>query len=353
MKYLAILVCAILIIGLFGCGTESVSPDNSENTLVFDQYVWFDTSIFLARYQGLGGVILPEPVLNREQSLGEPFNDINDNGVFDIGIDEFIMCDCPQNMDFDDNGRYTGPDEPWAPGIPFDDINGNGIYDDDPYDFYDYSPGKPFADYNENGVWDEYPEYSYTPVQIVKTDESPDSIKYTPETVRYDSLYFTSDSGIVYGLSYIGNGATTPAGFGFIFKDSGLYFSYLNEPDKSYGREFFVIDTGEISSGTEQGRLVNASIDYILYYDRTINTDYELEVGGITYSHLLHIRFDNPVAYTLEGYENTDFDNTFFDFYFSESKGFIGYRTRAMANESDRTYFYDLKIPSKNITMIK
>ena len=208
-------------------------------------------------------------------------------------------------------------------------------------------------DYDENGVWDEVPEYSYHPVKLMSAEVKAGVEKYLAESIDHDSLFFTSDSGVTYGLNYVNNGPVSPAGFSFTFRDSGVYFSYLDKPDQLDGREFFVIDTGEISSGTEQGRLVNASIDYILYYDRTINTDYELEVGGITYSHLLHIRFDNPMAYTLEGYENTDFDNTFFDFYFSESKGFIGYRTRAMTNESDRTYFYDLKIPSKNITMIK
>ncbi len=93
-----------------------------------------------------------EPYIDGDQSLGEPFVDVNLNGVYDQGIDIFIYAQDPAvNMDLNRNSQYDGPDAPWTPGIPFRDLNGNGLYDNS-NGIYDY--GEPFLDNNGNGKWD-------------------------------------------------------------------------------------------------------------------------------------------------------------------------------------------------------
>ena len=62
-------------------------------------------------------------------SRGEPFVDINRNGVYD-GPD--ILPGFPDGEPFTDlsgDGTYQYPYDLWAPGIPFRDFNNNGFYD--------------------------------------------------------------------------------------------------------------------------------------------------------------------------------------------------------------------------------
>ena len=84
---------------------------------------------------------IPEPYVDGDINLGEPFFDINENGVYDHG-EPF--------EDLNDNGDYDGPDDPWTPGIPYEDKNGNGKYDH-PNGRYD--EGEPFTDTDGNGIW--------------------------------------------------------------------------------------------------------------------------------------------------------------------------------------------------------
>lgn len=93
-----------------------------------------------------------EPYIDGDQSLGEPFIDINRNGIYDEGVDRFITAlDAAINMDLNRSNGYDGPDAPWTEGIPFIDYNGNGIYDA-PNNRYD--PGEPYIDINKNGIHD-------------------------------------------------------------------------------------------------------------------------------------------------------------------------------------------------------
>lgn len=94
----------------------------------------------------------PEPYTDGDKSLGEPFIDVNNNNIYDNGIDIFLYrADEATNMDLNRNSQYDGPDATWTPGIPFQDLNGNGLYDY-PNGVYDY--GEPFLDLNGNGKWD-------------------------------------------------------------------------------------------------------------------------------------------------------------------------------------------------------
>lgn len=94
----------------------------------------------------------PEPYTDGDINLGEPFIDVNNNGIYDRGIDEFVMSSDPSlNMDKNRNARYDGPNSPWSPGVPYKDLNGNGLYDA-PNGRYEF--GEPYVDLNHNGKWD-------------------------------------------------------------------------------------------------------------------------------------------------------------------------------------------------------
>lgn len=88
----------------------------------------------------------PEPYFDGDSSLGEPFTDVNGNGVYNREIDIWSAAN-----DLDHNGRYTGPNDPWSQGIPYVDRNSNSRYDA-PNGRYDY--GEAFVDVNGNGKWD-------------------------------------------------------------------------------------------------------------------------------------------------------------------------------------------------------
>ncbi len=93
----------------------------------------------------------PEPFVDGDSVIGEPFTDFNGNRVYDPGIDGFVRSAGPDNQDYNHNGRHDGPNDPWTLGTPFVDRNGNGIYDF-PNNVYDQ--GEPFTDVNGNGKYD-------------------------------------------------------------------------------------------------------------------------------------------------------------------------------------------------------
>lgn len=100
----------------------------------------------------------PEPFVDGDISVGEPFTDINRNGVWDAFLPGYPFGEPFEDLSHD--GKYQGPTAPWRPGIPFQDLNGNGIYDpgggavsggwsnlDENYDL-----GEPFYDVNGDGI---------------------------------------------------------------------------------------------------------------------------------------------------------------------------------------------------------
>ena len=88
---------------------------------------------------------IPEPFVDGDINLGEPFIDMNKNGIYDEGIDYFDYT-----MDLNENGKYDGPNDPWTPGVPYEDRSNNGEYDP-PNGQYD--EGEFFTDLDGNGSW--------------------------------------------------------------------------------------------------------------------------------------------------------------------------------------------------------
>ena len=98
----------------------------------------------------------PEPFIDGDSIRGEPYTDINANGRYDNGVDGFIRSsDKTINQDLNYNGKHDGPENTspfqWEPSIPYFDRNGNGIFDL-PNGLYD--PGERFTDVNGNGQYD-------------------------------------------------------------------------------------------------------------------------------------------------------------------------------------------------------
>ncbi|MEE8578083.1 MAG: TonB-dependent receptor, partial [candidate division Zixibacteria bacterium] len=93
----------------------------------------------------------PEPYIDGDLVIGEPFIDINGNDFYDPGVDIFIMTVGDDNMDLNHDGKHNGPNEPWEPGIPYLDRNRNGLYD---APNFQYDSGEQFTDVNGNGIWD-------------------------------------------------------------------------------------------------------------------------------------------------------------------------------------------------------
>jgi len=93
----------------------------------------------------------PEPYIDGDSIVGERFIDINFNDVYDVGIDIFVRSVGPDNMDVNRNGKHDGPGDPWEPNIPYIDLNGDGVYNA-PNGRYDQ--GEPFTDWNGNGRYD-------------------------------------------------------------------------------------------------------------------------------------------------------------------------------------------------------
>ncbi len=135
--------------------SEAYADLNGDGRWNDGDYLLMDTNgngLYDAERGAVTNVDQPEPYVDGDIKLGEPFTDVNLNGIYDQGIDIFVLSPQPAlNMDLNYNSKYDGPNDPWSPGLPFKDLNGNGLYDA-PNGSYDY--GEPFTDLNGNGKWD-------------------------------------------------------------------------------------------------------------------------------------------------------------------------------------------------------
>ncbi len=187
---LIVILATIAVIVACSDKNEPFEPELSGYRPVFD-YVWCDTASRMGVHTTADSA--GERFIDGDYILGEPFTDVNGNGVYDPGLDIFIMSADSSNQDLNHNGRYDGPDDPYSPGIPYDDLNHNGVYD--PPDSQ-YQIGEPFFDSNDNGKYD-----STYAVVVVKGEMDVDSIGAYYYWRYCDSVAsFVSDSGISFSL---------------------------------------------------------------------------------------------------------------------------------------------------------
>ncbi len=127
-----------------------------------------------------------EPYVDGDSNLGEPFTDVNRNGVFDQGIDVFVMsANAGINQDLNHDGTYNGPSSLWEIGIPYIDRNGNGIFD---RGNGNYDPGEPFSDVNGNGIRDDRGRTDF--LDPISYDETARWLDYSTKTLRGEVKVF-------------------------------------------------------------------------------------------------------------------------------------------------------------------
>lgn len=327
---LLLLVTCLGGLSMIVCKDNPGSSGPSPEPIMFDDYVFFDTSLLIIQRSTSAGRGT-EWYLACENSLGEPFTDVNGNGVYDPGIDIFVMSVGPDNMDYNNNGKHDGPNDPWEPGIPFDDHNGDGERSCDlewhrPPHYYEN--WMPFCDMNGNGQWDSTSDLGYSVVSWdVKSDDT-NEVEY--QLVYDDSLFlYTSDSSVQYWQPESPIYHNPNRRVNFIVDDSGLIgISQSNHLRLLYyGNN--TTDTIHVPYSTPS--CPSAS------FRRSVQSGQSLEIAGTLHQDLLLVRFDDPqgdsgqVAYCTYH---------LWEYYFAEAAGLIAFHYEYGSN-SEAWYYFD------------
>ncbi|MBK7142561.1 MAG: hypothetical protein IPH75_10820 [bacterium] len=251
-----------------------------------------------------------EPFVNWEEIIGEPYTDVNGNGVYDNGIDGFIRSsDQSINQDLNYNGRRDGPENmhpsQWEPMIPLDDLDGNGtIRLGNEYLSPDCAYA-PFVDWNGNGVWDSavnegtllgrWEAYGYDPASVQHFVSGIDS-----------AYYFLSDSGKHYW--FVGSQMSPELKIEFT---QYSYYGFINN-----GIYLRLADSASIHEHRSESVSIREG-DEIKRHTRFLN---DFEFGDIKLDEVLHIRFDSASwRYTY----HEQFRNASWDLYFVKGVGLI------------------------------
>jgi len=211
------LACLIVCRGFISCAKKKV---NSQDLVyvIQDYFPLAEGNSWTYQMNALQ-IFWTEPTVDGDINLGEPFTDLNGNGVFDwpepygdvnqngqwdpgedfVDVncngtydslqETFISCSsCPENQDLNHDGRYNSPCEPWRQYIPFLDLNGDGDFD--PADASSNN-GEPYVDLNGDGYWGvalNVPKDSLLKVEFTLT--RPDSLNL-PQNVFLRSPHFS------------------------------------------------------------------------------------------------------------------------------------------------------------------
>jgi len=320
-------IIAVAGIMITGCGDDEYGTEPVPVDYTYANFVHFDPTEYRFVKRDILNAFdkIPEPLVNWEQSLGEPFTDLNGNGIYDPGVDSFTISGDPNtNQDLNHNGVYDSPDDPWTEGIPFDDIDGNGEYRPDPGNHTTgYELGLPYADYNLNSKHDGDIKGGYC---LAKWNTS---LWYGTDTAYWmtretEAVYrFVSDSGLFYDL-YMGYNPTMDL---LIISDSGL-------DCRIGGFTVHLLNKGAILAEDSIEVVVPYYPDPIIY-NRWVTLGEQLTVDGVSFSNLVKIRVGNY--------------NYRYDFYFSQDLGLVAYdfqedKTEPPENwitySNNREYYY-------------
>ncbi len=109
-----LLIAGSALLALFMVSCNDSPTGGGDVRPTFAEFVRFDASQYaMAKLFAWPEEPGSEPFLPREQSFGEPFTDVNGNGVYDLGIDIFVKSVGPDNQDINYNGKYDGPEAVW------------------------------------------------------------------------------------------------------------------------------------------------------------------------------------------------------------------------------------------------
>ncbi len=299
LRYGWLSACGLAII-ISGCSEEDNSGIGAIGvTYTYDDFVHFDfTERRFSKRDYFGSASkIPEPLVNWEQSLGEPFTDVNENGVYDSTIDIFVISiDPDHNQDLNHNGRYDGRNDPWTPGVPFDDIDGNGEFRPDPGDHVSgYVLGMPYADLNRDHIHDGDLKAVYG-VMEWETGTWYYGIKLHSLSSCADAVYrFVSDSGLRYDLPFRFDPIMSP----LADLDSGLF--------AEVGSNLIPLMRPGVIEPEDSTEIIKDAYPYALIYYRTTTIGDSLIIDGGLYSGLVRVILE-------------DRDERFI-FYFSRSIG--------------------------------
>lgn len=246
---------------------------------------------------------LPEPFIDGDRSLGEPFVDVNKNGVWDADYEWTLHGRGEPFTDLSGDSKYQGPDDPWVPGVPFEDLNGNGVYDQGvaiPSGSYstfdnDYDLGEPFVDLNGNGKrdpgdgffdrgWDETALWHKRDIitnsldidltsQVRREHEVKVGFKFSSHDLTYSELQkpYIRYEGIPDDGPYQGRGEVrdfytqTPKAGAFYVRDKMEYGQMIGNIGFRY--DYFV-QSGDADVDLTQSNLVDE------FGNRTVRSDY-------------------------------------------------------------------------------
>jgi hypothetical protein len=240
-----------------------------------------------------------EPAVNRENSLGEPFYDLNGNGIYEPDIDSFVCALHDSiNQDLNRNNQYDGPEDPWEPGIPFDDLNGNGEYDGGP-DTFAYFTGIPFCDHNNNGIRDTnlHARYGIFRFQCERLESR--NFLCNVETFWNDRYEWISDSGSTYNI-YLQN---VPITVPLLLSDSGIGL-------KLSSLKLHILDKGPIRELIDEECIAEFYGQPVMF-KKSVQVGQMLIIDNITYRNLVFVSFEHP--------------DMICEFYFSHEHGFLGF----------------------------
>ena len=299
----------LLLILLAVCGCEQVDP--TADQVIFyssDRFALLDTTRYILIKQILPLEPMNEAYLNWEQSFGEPYIDLNGNGIFDVTVDSLI--------DLNGNAIYDSPESTWTVGIPFDDINGDGVCQQWPGSIHTaFQSQLPYADYNLNQIRDSVTEYRYTMARMRRSNFSSQGPLFGYFVVD-STHHFLSDSGIHYYLPHNPILSDVPVGsFNLQISDTAFHF-YGN------GVQLEVFKRGVITQNVWEEYVVLQSWwpDQTIM-TRSIETDASLTIDDTVYHQLVHVRFDNGRRMDPVPYDPTP--SYFYDFYFAAGRGLL------------------------------
>lgn len=337
---LSLIMCTLLFCV---CSDDKITePEEEVIEYTFDNFVNFDNiGYVLLKANQVGLVNYPEFYLWWEKNMGEPFTDVNGNGIYDAGVDGFIISSGSDNQDVNFNGEYDGPDVPWELGFSYDDINGDGVrvVNRNWGTNITKTSQTPYADFNQNGQWDEVTDYN-TNMAKCSTEVISENAFYHG-FVQVDSLYyFLSDSGFHYYLTGQNRLQNSIYSFNFMeLIDSGLVFS-------NGQWKYKLLDTGLIISDSVY--VIDTAIDlFVAQFEigRRTLTGESLTIDGKLYNDLVRI----TVSY-LNGRGS---DDDVWDFYFDHDLGLIAMHIFEDFFHNYVWIYFDARIDTIPLPMIR
>ncbi|HEX9916631.1 MAG TPA: hypothetical protein VGB16_02750, partial [candidate division Zixibacteria bacterium] len=151
-----LLILAGVILLFISCAEEVINPPEGKVTYAIADYFPLQIGDEWT-WQVHSRDSIPEPYKDGDSCVGEPFTDVDSDGIYTPGIDIFVVCGtpnepCSANQDLNYNGGYDGRDMcGQVDNVPFVDFDGNGAFD---FPDGQYDPGEPYLDLSGNGIRD-------------------------------------------------------------------------------------------------------------------------------------------------------------------------------------------------------